>query len=423
VEHQIKNIEGGKVQITITLTPEEKTKFELRALRQAGSELDIKGFRPGHIPDDVIKKQLDPAALDQETMWEAVKEHYPKLVAEMNLAVVGQPTLALQSAEPFVIHSTVSKLPEVDLGKWEKVKIKRQEIKVDEAEVNKVIEQIRDGRVSEVAVIRPAKLGDRVEIDFEVSLGGVAMDGGKQVKYPVILGAGQLVPGFEDNLVGLNSGEEKKFELTFPSSYRSDLAGKKAQVWVKLSQVFERTLPELTDDFVKSLGKFAGTQDFQDKLRENLQEEKNIQEEQRLEREMLEAIVVQAKFGDIPEVLLINEAETMLHELKHGITERGVEWSQYLQSIQKDEEGLKKEFSTPATRRVKVALIVRTFANQENLATDEMAVEQEIVHSLEHYGGDERMTTQLNSDDYRSYVQQVLTNRRVIEWLKKKLVE
>lgn len=423
MEQQIKPVDGGKIQITLTLSPEEKAKFELRALRQAASELSIKGFRPGHVPDDVLRKQVQPEVLQQETMWEAIKEIYPRVIKDQKLDVIGQPSLALQSVEPFVIHVTVAQLPEVDLAKWDKAKVKRQEIKIEQGEVDKLINQIKDSRATEATVSREARRGDRVEIDFEVSLGGVVIDGGKQVNYPVVLGSGQLVPGFEDNLVGAKPGEEKKFDLTFPDDYRKDLAGKKAQVSVKLSQVYERTLPDLSDEFVRGLGKFASAEDFKNKLHENLREEKEAFEEQRLERALLEAIVAQSNFGTIPEVLLVNEAETMLHELKHGIEERGLEWSQYLQSIQKDEAGLKKEFSTPAERRVKVALVVRTFARQQGLEADEAAVEQEVAHTLEHYHGDQRAEAQFNNDDYRNYVKQVLTNRRVIEWLKKKLVE
>ena len=423
MEHTIAPVAGGKIQITFTLSLEERAKFESRALRQAGNGLTIKGFRPGHVPDEVLRQQIGEAELQQETMWAAVKEFYPKLVKSLDLEVVGQPSLVLQSHQPFVIHVTVAKLPEVDLGKWDKAKVKRRQVKVDEAEVGKLIEQIRDSRASEAAVAREAKLGDRVEMDFEISLGGVVMAGGKQVGYPAILGSNQLVPGIEDNLVGLKVNEEKRFEVTFPASYRQDLAGQKAQVWTKVRQVFERTLPELTDEFVRGLGKFAAVAEFKEKLEQNLLAEKEAVEGQRLEREMLEAVVGRASFGEIPQVLLANEAEQMLHELKHGIVDKGLEWSQYLMSIQKDEAALKSEFSQPAERRVKVALIVRAFAKQEQLEADELAVEQEMAHSLEHYAGDKRATAQFNSDDYRSYVRQVLTNRRVIEWLKKRLAE
>ncbi len=423
MEHQIKSIDGGKIQITITLTPEEKAKFELRAIRQVGSELNIKGFRPGHIPDDIVRKQLSPGVLEQEIMWEAVKENYPRLVKKLNLEVVGQPNLALQSFDPLVIHITVAQLPSVDLGNWGKIKIKRQEVVVKPSEVDKLIEQIKDSRASEVSVNRAAHRGDRVEIDFKISLGGVVIEGGQQTNYPVILGSGQLLPVFEDNLSGLKPGEEKRFEIIFPDDYRQDLAGKKAQAWAKMIQVFERTLPELNDEFARGLGRFEGADDLKNKLKQNLLDEKKFVEEQRIEREMLESLVQGAKFGNIPEILLISEVEKMLAELKSGISERGLEWNQYLQSIKKDELILKKEFSMPAERRVKVSLVVRAFAKTQNLEVDEAAVEQEIAHSLEHFRDDERVISQLNSEDYRHYVKQVLTNRRVIEWLKNNLVE
>ncbi len=423
MEHTITPVAGGKVQITFNLTPEERGKFELRALRQAAADLNVKGFRPGHIPDDVVRKQIGEETLQQETMWQAIKELYLKVVKSLEFDVIGQPNLALQSWEPMVILVTVARLPEVNLGKWEKIKVKRQAIEVPEEEVNKLINQIRDSRASEAAVARGAQLGDRVEMDFDVSLGGITIDGGKQTGYPAVLGSGQLVPGFEDNIVGLKPGEEKKFDITFPSDYRQDLAGKKAQVWAKAKQVFERTLPELTDEFVKGLGKFDSAQDFKAKLKQNLHEEKAAHEEQRVERAMLEEIIKAASFGEIPDSLLANEAETMLHELKHGIEEKGVEWQQYLTSISKDEAALKKEFSGPAERRVKVALAIRTLAKQESLEVDEAAVEQEVARALQHYGSDDRAAAQFNNEDYRGYLKQILTNRRVIEWLKKKLIE
>lgn len=423
MEHTITPVAGGKVQITINLTAEEKAKFELRALRHSAAELNVKGFRPGHVPDEVVRQKIGEEVLHQETMWEAIKELYLPVVKSLGFDVVGQPNLALQSWEPMIIHATVARLPEINLGKWEKIKIKKQKVEVPEEDVDKLINQIRDSRASEVAVSRPAQKNDRVEMDFDVSLGGITIDGGKQTNYPVVLGSGQLVPGFEDNIIGLKAEEEKKFELTFPKDYRSDLAQKKAQVWAKVKQVFERTLPELTDEFVKGLGKFDSAEDFKTKLKQNLHDEKSTQEEQRVERAMLEEIIKGASFTEIPEVLLLNEAETMLHELKHGIEERGVEWQQYLTSISKDEAALKKEFSVPAERRVKVALVIRALAKQEKLEADDSAIDQEVAHTLEHYGSDERMAAQLNSDDYRSYVRQVLTNRQVIEWLKKKLVE
>lgn len=422
MEYQIKPLDDGKVQITIILTTEEKTKFERRALRQTSYKFNLKGFRPGHIPDEVLRQQIDASALAEETMWEAIKETYPRLIKELALEVVGQPNLALQSLEPFTILATVAQLPTVELGKWETIKIKRREIQIEDNEVDKLVEQIRDSRASETAVVRTTQVGDRVTIDFEVSLGGIVLDGGKQTDYSVILGRGQLIPGFEDNLIGLKPNEEKRFELTFPNDYRQDLAGKKIQVWVKLKQIYERNLPEFTNEFVRTLGKFENIDDFRAKLKQNLLDEEAAREEQRMEREMLEALMNQTKFGVIPEILLTNETEIMIQELKRGVEEQGLEWQQYLQSIKKDEAALKKEFITPAERRIKVALIIRTLAKREKLEADEMAIEKEIAQTLKHYGGDERAAAQFNSEDYRNYIKQVITNRRVIEWLKKKLI-
>jgi trigger factor len=423
MESLVRDIDGGKVQITFTLTDEERAAYEARALQHVGAELTVKGFRKGHAPEELVRQHAGHEELEQEMLFQAFRRFYPEFIREQNLEVIGEPSLALQSHDPFVFHVTSAKLPHVDLGKWEKVRVKRKAVSVEEKEVTDMLTDLRESRASEASVTRLASAGDRIEMDYELSMGGVPLEGGSYKNHGAILGKQQLLPGFEEQVLGMKPGEEKTFDFTFPADFKADLAGKTAQAKVKLTSVFERTVPEATDEFAKSLGKIDSLNDLVAKLRQNLAEERNAEEAQRLEREMLETLVDKATFGPIPELLLASEAEKMLHELRHGIEERGLPWADYLANLKKDEAALKKEFSKPADRRVRVALLVRTFSKQFNLEADEEEVEADIASTISRYGDDERVAAQVATEDYHLYVKNILTNRKVIAWLTEKLVE
>ncbi len=423
MERNSERVAGGKLALTFTLAPDEVQGFERRALDALGAAITVDGFRPGKAPADLVRARVGQEALLEETVSQAVRQLYPAAVRELKLEVLGRPTVSAITVSPFSFKVEVATLPEVSLGKWQKVRVKKNPVTVGDEEISKVMLDLRESRASEVAVVRPAQLGDRVEMDFEVSTGGVVIDGGKGMKYPVILGKRQLVPGFEDQVVGLVAGGEKEFDFSFPESYRKDLAGKPAHCKVKLHQVFERTLPEASDEFAKYLGKFESIGALLDKLKQNLTDEKQAHEDTKVELAMLEALVEVASFGDIPEVLLHGEIDKMLHEFRHSMESRGLVWSDYLVSIGRDEVKLHDEFRTPAERRVKVALIMRMFANQESLAADDMAVQNEVAKVVEQHVGDERVAAQVNSDDHRDYLKGILTNQKVVSWLKERLVE
>jgi trigger factor len=423
MERKVEPVAQGKLQITFVLSPEEAAKFEDKALQHLSASLNLPGFRPGKVPPEMAKQQLGPEAIKHEARLQAVQKLYPEYVKQAELEVVGQPEMEAIDSPGLGFRLTVAKLPEVKLGKWEKIKVAQQPVKVDEAEVDQILLDIRESRATEAAVDRPAKLGDQVEINFEVAVDKVVIEGGQAQKYPVVLGKHQLVPGFEEQLVGLKAGEEKEFSITFPVDYKKDLAGKPAQVRAKVLQVWERTIPELTDDLASSLGKFASAAELKTKLNENLSAEKTEQEEQRLEKAILDELLAVASFDAIAQVLLEAEVDKMIHEFKHSLEERGLKWVDYLQNIKKDEPALRQEFEPQATKRVKSALLLRAFAKQYKLEATDSAIEEEIEHSLHHAGGDERLIARLQSDDYHDYLRYVLTNQLVLKWLKEKLVE
>lgn len=423
MERSIEKIPGSKFKITFTLSDEEKSKYERKAVQVLSEQVTVSGFRPGKAPDNLVRAKIGADSIERELLWQAFREQYTNLVREKELQVVGQPQLTPVSQQPFKFAVEVVKLPEVTIGNISKIRVEKKVVEVAPKDIDDLLKELQESRVSEAAVNRPAQKGDRVEMDFEVSVDKVIIDGGASKNYPVVLGAGVLVPGFEDNLVGVSPGEEKVFDMVFPPDYRKDLAGKKAQVKARVLQVFERTLPELKDEFAVSLGQFSSLAELREKLETNVREERQRREDQRLERAILEEVVKQSKFEELPEILIKGELDQMIHELSHGITEQGLEWNQYLQSIKKDEATLRQEFVPKAEERVKIALVTRALAKQEHLLPEESTIDEEVEKNIEYYGRDEHMAERLRSEDYKDHVRYSLTNRRVIEWLKKQVVQ
>ncbi|MBI5733762.1 MAG: trigger factor [Candidatus Kerfeldbacteria bacterium] len=423
MEQSIEKISGSKLKVTIKLNTEETATYEARALAHLGAEHNFKGFRPGKVPAEIVRAQLGADTINHEAMLAAIREIYPKLIKEQNWETIGQPQADIIAASPLVFTVEVAILPEVNLGKWENIKIERQVVSVKDGEVDNLINEIKDSRASESAVTRPAQISDKVDIDFEILVDKVLVEGGRQLHYQAVLGKGQLIPGFEDNIVGLAAGQEKNFNITFPQNYQAKLAGREAQVKLKLNQVFVRSLPELNDAWVASLGAFKTVTELKGKLTENLLAEYQAREEERVERAMFEAMLQVASFSDLPEILINQELDSMVHELSHSIEQQGLSWPDYLTHLKKDEAALKKEFKLPAEKRVKLALLTRAVARAQNFAIEDSTIEAELAPLLAQYTNDSQALGYLQGDDYRAYLKSRLLNQRVIEWLKQRLVK
>ncbi|MFH1867050.1 MAG: trigger factor [Patescibacteria group bacterium] len=413
---------GGSIVVTLELDNKELEQLQNQAAVKVSTSHNISGFRPGKAPYDLIKKQLGETSLQEEVLLLAVKKYYVPFVIKEKLEVVDKPQVKAADTEPFIIQITATLLPQVTLGNWQKVRIKPEPENIPAGKADKVIEDLRESRASEVLVSKPSSKGDRVEIDFQVSVDNVAIEGGQATGYSVIIGKGQLVPGFEENIIGLKAGESKKFDLQFPKDYHKNLAGKKAQVNTKVKSVYSRTLPEANDDFAKNLGKFASLSDLRGKIEKNLQDEARQMSAAQAERKMLDEILQQVSFTDIPELLVTNEVEVMLREFTHGIANKGLVFADYLKSIHKTIDDLKKEFKESGLKRVKIALIIRQLGKENKLAVSDEAVEEELSKLLEHFAGQTDVMAKLDTTDYRDHLKGVLSNQQVVKWLKDQLI-
>jgi len=416
----------GKIALTVEVSVEEAAPYLDRAALRLAHKHQMPGFRPGKAPMSLIKSKIGDMALYEEALQELVTKTMVKALAEKKINSVGHPELNVSKVapgNPIVYTAIVSVMPEINLGNWRSVQIGKKLITITEDEVDAMLDQLRNMQAKEVAVDRAANKSDKVELNFEVKQNGVIIEGGKALKYPVILGKGAMVPGFEEKLIGMKAKDKKEFDLKFPKPYfQEKLAGTEAHYSVELMAVYERTLPAKDDEWAKAvMGKTY--KELIEELRDNLKKEKEAKERHRIEKEMFDKIIDQASFSDIPEILLKSEAVKMVSELEHDVTHRGMKWEQYLNSIKKTKEELEKEFGSQADKRVKSALALRHLADELGIDVSDQEVDGDLVKQRERYKDDANAREQLSRPEYKSYLKRILINRKTIDNLVSLLAE
>ncbi len=421
VSKQPKNV----VKVTVELDQADLQPYLKSAAARLSQKVDVPGFRPGKAPYDMIKKQVGEQAIYQEASEDIVKKTYPQIVIDQKLEAIGRPQIELQKVAPgnsFVYVATVALLPSVKLGDYKKLKARKKDVKVDPKELEKTLQHLRKMRAKETAVDRPAQKGDKVEIDVDLSMDNVPVEGGATKNHPVVIGENQMVPGFEDNLVGMKKGETKEFQQPYPKEYfQKNLAGKDVDCKVKVNNVLEVELPELNDAFVKTLGKFENVEALKMQVSKNIEAEQAQKEKQKFEIAMLDEIIQKSEFGEIPEVLIQAELVRMVGELRMEIERQGLNFNDYMTHLKKTEDDFKKEFHPQAERRIKSALILRQIRIQEDIKVDHKKIEDDIKHQKELYKDDLETYNKVDSPEYRDQYEEMLLNRQVFDFLEQQI--
>ncbi|MBU4331548.1 trigger factor [Patescibacteria group bacterium] len=422
--YDIINKTNQELEVKVTVPVVELQEATKKTANKLSKEIKIDGFRPGKAPYEVVKKYVGEMKIFEETASELVAKYLNEIIIKENLDIMGQPKVDLEKLAPgneFSFKAVFTLLPTVTLPDFSKIKIEKHEVKVNEEDINKSLEELRKTRAKEVLEKRPAQKGDKLEVDYEVYVDGKLIKGGKAEKQSVILGEGLMIPGFEDKLIGATADQDKEFELTFPKNYVPELAGKKARFKVKVRGVYKQELPHLDDDFAKSLGKNSII-DLKKQMQENLYLEVEQKENERQELEMLDKIVQAASITFIPESLVKNEQEQMLKETKFQIEHGGGKFEDYLSHLKKTEEEVKNGFEKEAEKKVKLNLLFRKLIIDNKIKVDEKRVDEEVERQAKAYASMPEMVEKMKSDNYWVYLREMMLNRKVIEWLNNTIV-
>lgn len=422
----LKKLPEGLIQIDVEVPLEDMKRPLMSAAVRLSEKKPLEGFRPGKAPYDIVKARFGEAAIYEEASSEIIKRSYMEALKEEDLTTVAapeiQPTQVVPGL-PFKYTAKVAVLPETKIGDISKIKVKKQVKEVTPADIEKVLKDIQRLRASSSAVERPAALKDKLSVSIQMFLDKIPLDGGQARKQDVILGEDFYVPGFSEALVGVKRGETKEFTIEYPkNAQEKNLAGRQVEFKVEVHEVFEVKLPELNDDFAKTIGKFESFQDLQNKIKENVGLEYKSEADRRSESELLEKLVAVSQFSDLPAVLVDGELERMLEELGQDLVRQGLERSAYLQHLKKTEEQFRKELRPQAERRLKVALLLRTLGKEQGLAPSTEEIDQYFQGWAGHSKDDPQVAERIKDQTFRDYAANILANQKTLEYLKKQCI-
>lgn len=424
--YTLKKLENSEVELTITVPPAEYEKDLKKAAERLSQKKAIKGFRPGKAPYDIIKKEFGDMAILQEALETVIKDTFYNAVTQEKLSTIGMPKIDVDKLAPgndIVYKAVVGLMPNVKLADISKIKIEKKEGKIDESKITETLDAVRGMNAKEIIKNGKAEGTDKLIIDMDMLLDNVPVDGGQAKDYQVYLSEDHYIPGFNDQVRGLKKDDEKEFSLDFPEThYQKMLAGKNVKFKVKVKEVFERQLPELTDDLAKTLGQ-ESVEKLKELIKENLQKEADQKASQKAEIEMLEKLIEKTEFDPIPTAIIDSERQKMFYELKADLDKHGIEIDQYLQDIKKTEKELYEDFKAQAEKRAKAALISRQVAIEQNMKVEEKELEEEIENMRQVYKNEPETLERLKDQTVRESIATAIQNKKVMKWLREQIIK
>lgn len=388
---QVEKLDNNMAKLTIEVSADDFEKACNDAYNKNKSKISIPGFRKGKVPRQIIEKTYGPGVFYEDAADICIRNTYgEELDANKEIEVVSRPEIEVTQCEKgksFIYVASVALKPEVKLGKYKGVKIEKVSTEVTDADVDAEIEKERRANSRTIVVEdRPVKDGDITVINFEGFVDGVPFEGGKGENYPLTIGSGQFIPGFEEQLIGAKIGEDVEVNVTFPEDYQAeDLAGKAAVFKCKVNEIKETELPEADDEFASEVSDFDTIAEWKEDLMKSLTEKKAASAKEEKENKALEAAVENAEMV-IPDAMAEFECEQMINDYAMRLSQQGLSIDQYLMFTGMDMDGLKAQMKPQAIKTIKSRLVLEAIVNEEKLEANDDEIDAEIAKMAEMYG-------------------------------------
>ena len=372
----VEKLEKSMVRLTIEVSAEDFDKAINKVYNRQKSRMNVPGFRKGKTPRKVLEKMYGAAIFYEDAANDCINSSYPDAAKESGEDIVSNPEInvtQIEAGKPFIYTAEVAVKPPVSLGKYKGVEVDKQEITVFDEEIDAEIRKEQEKNASRNEITdRPVKDGDDIVLDFEGFCDGVAFEGGQGTDYPLTIGSGSFIPGFEEQLVGATIGEEMEVNVTFPENYQSDdLAGKDAMFKCTVKKITEQILPELDDEFADEVSEFSTLAEYREDVRKNITERKEGAARTAKENQAVEKVIADAHV-EIPAAMLRTQQEQLVSEFEQQVMSQGMNFEDYLKYAQTNREQFTDNMKEEAERRIKYRLVMEQVAKEENIvATDE----------------------------------------------------
>ena len=424
---QVEKLEKSMAKLTIEVSAEEFEKAVDTVYKRQRNRIQIPGFRKGKAPRKMIENMYGAGIFYEDAANAIIPDAYEKAYEECGEEITSSPEIdvvQIESGKPFIFTAVVALKPEVKLGDYKGVEIDKFSAEVTEEEVNAEIDRERDNSARMVSVEdRPVQDGDMTELDFEGFVDGVAFEGGKGENYPLTIGSGAFIPGFEEQLIGAEINKEVEVNVTFPEDYNAEhLAGKDAVFKCTVKEIKAKELPELDDEFASEVSEYDTLEEYKANVRKGLEEKKAKQAKEEKEDAAMAAVVENAKI-EIPEAMLTTEQRQMYDQFAQRITMQGIQMEQYMQMTGSTKEGMLEQLKPQAERKIKSRLCMEAVAKAENITASEEEYEEEMKVMADAYQIEADKVKEMMGEKEKKSIMADIAVRKAIEFVAENAVE
>ncbi len=418
---KVENIEKNVVKLEIEVDSEKFEQGMQKAFLKNAGRFNIPGFRKGKAPRKMVERYYGEQVLYEDAINIVCPEAYDEAVEENNLNPVDRPEIDIKqigNGENLIFTAVVTVKPEVELGEYKGIEVSKIEVNVSDEEVEKEFQKVVEKNARLVSVEdREIQLDDTAVIDFEGFIDDVAFEGGKGENFSLVIGSGQFIPGFEDQLIGAKAGSEVDVNVTFPENYGSEeLSGKPALFKVKVNEVKVKELPVVDDEFAKDISEFDTLEEYKSDLKKKLTDNAEHKAKHETEEAVIDQVVENAQV-DIPEVMTSKQIENLLRDFDMKLRYQGLDINKYMGMMGMDENSIREQFKDRAEKDVKVQLVLEKISKVENIVTSDEDVEAQIEKMAENYKKTAEEFKKLLKEDDIEYIKRDLVIGKTVDFL------
>lgn len=418
---KVENIEKNVVQLEIEVDAAKFDEGMKKSFQKNAKRFNIPGFRKGKAPRNIVERYYGEEVLYEDAINFVCPEVYDEAVEQNDIHPVDRPEIDIKQigkGQVLIFTAKVTVKPEVELGEYKGIEVNKVEANVTDEDVEKELERVRERNARLITVEdRGIQSGDTAVIDFEGFIDGVAFEGGKGTNYNLVIGSGQFIPGFEDQLTGSKTGGEVEVNVTFPEDYgNKELAGKPALFKVKVNEIKVKELPVLDDEFAKDISEFDTLEAYKEDLKKKLTDAAEHKVKHQTEDNVLEKVVENATV-DIPRVMIEKHIDNLVYDFDLRLRYQGLDLQKYLEIMGMDTNAFRDQFSSRAEKEVKTQLVIEKIGKVEAIEVTEDEVNEEVKKLAENYKqNEEDFKKHLKQDDIE-YIKGNLTARKTVDFL------
>ncbi len=415
IKHTITNKAKNEQTLLITVDEQFITPYKQSVLKRLKKGLKVDGFRPGNVPDNIAERELGEARVQAEVLEEVIMHAYSKIIREAKIETVASPQINLKKFVPYSeleFEAVVAVMPDIKID-LTKLNLKKPKVEVTSKEINDTLQNLADKTAAKKDSKSSIKKGDEVSFDFDGTKDGKAVEGASAKGHVLVVGEGSFIPGFEDNLIGLKTGDEKSFEVTFPKDYHAkELANQKVTFKVKINKVQTLSKTKIDDAWAKTVGPVNNLKELKAEVEKTLIQQKQADADKAYENQVLEKAIELAKL-EAPESLVSEQMLRMRNETEENLKNSGLDLQKYLQLQNQKPEDFEAQLKVESEKRVKLGLVLRYIIESQKIELSDAEVENELSKLSAQYT-DPKMQEELTHDYFKQDLRNHLLTQKAV---------